>query len=234
MNKFKSLFHAAAMLPLYVLKTYNEYLRCSDGNKKLQPDNRIKYIIWNLPAVITCPFSTALCRKYCYAKKAETGARPSVKPARMRNYKQSKKDCFPYYMIFTILCNLNRKSYINAETVVIRIHESGDFYNRDYVKKWLRVARFFSYDNRVVFMAYTKSIEYFNGLKVPDNMIIRFSLWDDTASEQKALAEKMRLPIYTAVERFTDEKPVNRCLCKNCSTCQKCWSNIDKLICEIH
>ena len=234
MKKYKKLFAAAAMLPLYVLKKYNEFLNCSDGNKKLQPTSKVRYIIWNLPSVITCPFSTTLCRKYCYAKKSETGARPDVLPARKRNLQHAKKDSFRYYMIFTILCHLNRTSYRGAETIVIRIHESGDFFNREYVKAWLYVARFFKYDRRLVFMAYTKSIEYFIGLKIPENMVVRFSLWSDTDPKQVKLAKRLKLPIYTAVPEFTDEKSINRCLCDNCSTCQKCWGNVDKLICEIH
>ena len=210
------------------------FLTLTEGNKKLVPTESVKYLIWNLPAKVTCPFSTFLCRKYCYAKSAERYDGPRL--MRKRNYKRSLSDSFVQDMIYTISVHLTRPKYANdnVKQIVIRIHESGDFYSREYAKKWLKIARAFSCDNRIVFMAYTKSVRYFDGLKIPENMTIRYSVWEDTAPEEIEIAKKLNLPIYTAVDKFTTEKAVNRCLCENCSTCQKCWHDIDKLLCEIH
>lgn len=212
----------------------NWFIRLSEGNKKLKPTKEVRYLIFNLPAMITCPFSTAMCRKKCYAKKAECGARPDVLPARKRNLRISKKADFVNRMILTITAYCNRPAYKAAKQIIIRIHESGDFYSREYVKKWLQIARHFSGNDKIVFMAYTKSVEYFDGLQIPENVVIRYSLWADTDPAQYAKAVKMGLPIYTAVDSFTTEKAINRCLCDCCSTCQKCWHDVEKLICEIH
>jgi hypothetical protein len=38
------------------------------GNKKMRPTEKIGFLIFSIPAVITCPFATSLCMKYCYAK----------------------------------------------------------------------------------------------------------------------------------------------------------------------
>lgn len=210
------------------------FLTLTEGNKKLIPSESVKYLIFNLPAKVTCPFSTALCRIYCYAKSAERYDGPRL--MRQRNYKRSMQDSFVADMIFTISAHLTRPKYSNSNVkqIVIRIHESGDFYSREYVKKWLQIARAFKHDNRIVFMCYTKSVRYFVGLNIPDNMKVRFSVWSDTQPEEIAIAEKMGLPIYTAVEKFTNEKAINRCLCNDCSHCCKCWHDIDKLLCEIH
>lgn len=210
------------------------FIRLSEGNKKLKPTAEVRYLIFNLPAMITCPFATEECKKKCYAKKAECGARPDVLPARKRNLRTSKKADFVDRMILSITAYCNRPVYKAAKRIVIRIHESGDFYNREYAKKWLQIARHFSDNDKITFMAYTKSVEFFEGLKIPENVVIRYSLWSDTDPAQYAKAVKMGLPVYTAVDSFTTEKAVNKCLCDNCSTCQKCWHGIDKLICEIH
>lgn len=46
--------------------------------------------------------------------------------------------------------------------------------------------------------------------------------------------KKMGLPIYTAVESFTNEPKKERCECVDCGHCRKCWSAIEMLKCEIH
>ena len=54
----------------------------------------------------------------------------------------------------------------------LRIHDSGDFYSIEYLNKWLQIAK----DNKeVIFYAYTKSIKFFKGLKLPKNFKVIFS-----------------------------------------------------------
>ena len=110
-------------------------LNVSKGNKKLQPNSETAFIIWNLPAVRTCPFRTAHCEKYCYAKKAEV-AYPTVLPARQRNFEESLKESFVDDMTETIL---KIAAGTKKKNIVVRIHESGDFYNQTYANKWLAV-----------------------------------------------------------------------------------------------
>lgn len=215
------------------MKANARYITVSDGNKKLKPTANTKYIIWSIPAIKTCPGATAECIKNCYARKAEK-CYPDVLPAREKHLEESKADDFVERMIFSIKANLDRPSYKAAKRVVVRIHESGDFYTAEYTDKWMEIARHFEDDSRVVFMAYTKSVWFFTGKQIPENMVVRFSLWDDTKAEDKALAESMDLPVYTAVEKFTNETKAERCLCKNCSTCNKCWSALEMIKCEIH
>ena len=210
-------------------------LHLSHGNKKLVPNDKVKFLIWSLPPISTCPFATPMCKKFCYAMKAFK-AYPNARNAWEDNFKESQNRFFAQEMILAIAKELDRPSVKKAKTLVVRIHESGDFYSKEYAKAWLKVAWYFMgyAPNKVKFMAYTKSIEFFKDERIPENMAVRFSLWDDTEPTQKALAEEMGLPIYTAVDKFTTEPKAERCGCVDCGKCCKCWSALKMLKCEIH
>jgi hypothetical protein len=60
-------------------------------------------------------------------------------------------------------------SKINRDT--IRIHESGDFYNKYYLDKWFAIMRHFP---DKTFLAYSKSVLDFSNK--PDNFILFFSV----------------------------------------------------------
>jgi hypothetical protein len=223
-----------------------------NGNKKLQNTETIRYMIWNLPAVKTCPFRTEMCEKSCYARKAER-VYPQVLPAREQNYEDSLSVNFVHNMIHTIEKRLNSKAF-SGKKCVFRIHESGDFYSMEYTRKWLDICKHFEGDERIVFLAYTKSISYFVNLgygrtclprdpktSFPSNIVIRSSIWKDTAPDKIALTNVYEFPIYTALTQ--DEIDAERengkkfaiCKCENCSTCGMCWKkDIKDITCKIH
>lgn len=221
------------------LSANSKFIKLSESNKKLVPNKDTKFLIFNLPSKITCPYATEHCKKFCYAVKAET-AYPTCLPSRMKHFEESKQGDFVDRMIYTINAYLSKPSYQTAKKVVVRIHESGDFYNFMYMGKWYKIAERFKADKRVVFMAYTKSVAYVNtlaeiGHNIPKNMVIRFSIWDDTEPNQIYLANKYNLPTYSAVDKFTaDIKSQNRCLCRDCAKCGKCWNKTKSILCEIH
>ena len=204
----------------------------SNGNKKLISNNNVRYIVWNIPAVVTCPFRTAACEHSCYARKAERNY-PGCLPCRYANLDASKEKAFIDNMIALIEDLLNKPSYRNSKKIVYRIHESGDFYSQEYFNKWLKIADHFRNNKKLVFVAYTKSVNFVHD--VPANMVIRYSIWDDTEPEQIAKANALNLPIYTAVDKFTNEPKREQCDCINCSTCFKCFNaKFDLIKCEIH
>jgi hypothetical protein len=90
-----------------------------NGNLKLKNNNHVRYILWNLPACITCPFKTAHCTKCCYARKAERVYK-NVLPARTRNYEETLKPDFVENMIYTIEKHLNSKAF-NEKLAIFRI-----------------------------------------------------------------------------------------------------------------
>lgn len=218
------------------------FITLSERNKKLVPTENVKFLIWNLPSVITCPFATAHCKEFCYAEKAEK-AYPNCLPSRLEHFRISREPDFIERMIYTIEAYLIKPSYKNAKKVVVRIHESGDFYNQQYAINWVKIAEHFKYNKKVVFMAYTKSITFFsdnvhsevNHKQPPKNMVVRFSIWDDTNYWDLRSAKRWQFPTYSAVDTFTKEIPSqNRCRCKDCATCGKCWGKTKNIICEIH
>ena len=215
-------------------------LHLSKGNKKLVSNNDVRFLIWSIPPISTCPFATKLCTKFCYAMKAWK-AYPNVRKAWTENFNETLSADFVDNMLAELWGEIAKPKYNKAKQIVVRIHESGDFYCEDYANEWLNIAwnmelfkAVHPNAEKVKFMAYTKSIKYFADADIPNNMTIRFSLWSDTEPSQKALAEEMGLPIYTAVESFTNEPKKERCECVDCGKCRKCWSAIEMLKCEIH
>ena len=148
-------------------------------------------------------------------------------------------------MIYTIETELQTAKY-NNKRVIFRIHESGDFYNMEYTEKWIAIVKHFENNPQIIFLAYTKSITYFincgYGLECfPHNLVIRSSIWDDTADDKKGLTNIYNIPIYTALskEDMQTEKKNGRkfykCECIDCSNCRMCWNGtLSEIICEIH
>lgn len=214
------------------------------GNKKLRNTDKVRFMIWNLPAVKTCPFRTDMCEKSCYARKAER-VYPNCLPSRENNYKESLQADFVENMIFTIEKELNSKK-CNGKLTIFRIHESGDFYNLEYAAKWIAIAKHFENDNRIKFLAYTKSIIYFVNLgygfmDFPSNLVIRSSLWKDTKQDRIELTYSYNFPIYTALTEIEiiQEKQnghnFTTCNCDDCANCGHCWNKNEKdIICKIH
>lgn len=214
-----------------IINLVNRVYHISDRNEKLVPSAVINFLIWNIPAVKTCPFRTKLCEEKCYAKKAEW-YRPNALPARMDNFKASLLDSFVSDMTEIILNKAKRQ---RKPQLIVRIHESGDFYNKAYAMKWLEIARNCAECDKITFIAYTKSFEYFNGVQLPKNFSLRASIWADTKPEQVKIVLKNQWPIYTAVESFTENDTFTQCRCADCATCGKCWDKtVPDIRCEIH
>ena len=132
------------------------------GNRKLPKTTAI----WNLPSGITCPGKTTWCNKNCYAKKAEK-LYPQVLPFRNNNLKLAKSNKFYETIKAEIQCLVDNKK-INT----IRVHESGDFFNQDYLDVWFLLAYDFP---QLTFYAYTKSwMLDFHSIK-PNNFILFYS-----------------------------------------------------------
>lgn len=215
-----------------------------NGNNKLVNNENTRFMIWNLPAVSTCPYATEHCKKACYACKAER-MYPGCRASRERNYYTSRSTEFIKNMIFTIRAELETKKFAGKK-VIFRIHESGDFYNETYLRKWVKIASAFENDDRITFIAYTKSIFYlplvgYNTPDFPNNFIIRSSLWDDTCSNARILTDVLSIPVYTALSAHDMDEAeksgleFEKCRCEDCATCGKCWdSSIKTIITYIH
>lgn len=215
-----------------------------NGNAKLVNSGKVRYMIWNILAIVTCPYATELCKKSCYARKSER-MYPGVIPSRQRNYEACESATFVADMIYTIEKELNSKKF-SGKQAIFRIHESGDFYSLEYTAKWLEIAKHFEDDDRIYFQAYTKSLPYFVELgygteSFPKNLVVRSSIWADTKKELVEMTSKYNFPVYTAAtkEEMEIAKAVGeafaKCRCADCGTCQMCGNaKVKKIVCEIH
>lgn len=97
---------------------------------------------FDLPAVTTCPGSTALCRKACYAFKL-ANAYPTVGRKYVRNMDFTDSPQFVRHMVANI-----------PPRCEFRIHVSGDFFSVEYIQKWKQIAKA---RPDVTFYAYTRS-----------------------------------------------------------------------------
>lgn len=140
-------------------------------NSKLKNTSKLsgkKVFNFGIPAYksasgkLTCPFADK-CIKFCYAQK---GAYiwSNVKPAFERRYQITLQDNFIELMQFEI----NKK-----KPDVIRVHDSGDYYSRAYLQKWITI---FKNNPNVHFYSYTNSISLFKELeKIPGNFTVIYS-----------------------------------------------------------
>ena len=130
------------------------------GNGKLldydnpETDESIRYAQFNTRAILDCPFRSSGCEAVCYATKGNHQL-PSVKNSRNASYEISKKDNFPDIMEYTIRYHMNTKRYKNS-VMLIRIHESGDFYSLQYLRRWVEIWKRFRNEQKIVrFVFYT-------------------------------------------------------------------------------
>ena len=133
------------------------------------------YRIFNvsMPAGITCPMAGE-CGRICYAKYGRM-----VMPNQLAGYRENL-DMYNAGTFFPQLeQELTRQERLAAkmgQTVLIRIHDTGDFFSREYLEDWLTFMRAHPH---VWFYAYTKSVSFvkdaaISGL-VPENFTYVFS-----------------------------------------------------------
>jgi hypothetical protein len=111
------------------------------GNEKLSP----AILHWDLPAAVTCPGKTKICRERCYALRNRY-LFPQVQKRLKWCQAMSRRKDFPKLMVREI----RRK----GAAFIVRIHCSGDFYDAAYTRKWLTIVRACPHTR---FFAYTRS-----------------------------------------------------------------------------
>ena len=87
---------------------------------------------WSIPSIVTCPGSTAICRKYCYAAHIEKW-RVNVRLHYEANHVASLQKDFAARACEAVLALPSGS--------ILRVHAAGDYYDADYASKWLKVMR---------------------------------------------------------------------------------------------
>ena len=174
------------------------------GNKKMTIP------IFSIPAIKTCPGSTALCRKYCYAKKAEK-LFPNVVTKRQRNLALSKTAGF----VDTIVAELGNSPLMPY----MRIHESGDFYSQEYLNKWFEICRRMP---EKTFLAFTKAfgLDY---SKKPKNLKLYYSVFPDSCNVPRGGKKAYTTVTYKSFKGVNPD-PCKAAHCSGyCDTCLVCF-----------
>lgn len=197
--------------------TDTDYVKVSFGNKKLPKST----LIFNLPAVITCPLRTKFCEVNCYALKAERQYKHVVLQARQWNLDKVQQGQFKRLMIEVIETRYDKIKQV-------RIHESGDFYNQAYLNDWFEVAREFP---KLTFYAYTKSFQL-NFSKKPANFVLIASL-DDTTNFRRIKLYNEQKECFDNAFIVVDRHAEADCI-GDCSKCSRCWTQKGQTITVNH
>lgn len=102
--------------------------------------------IFNLPQGDTCPGKTELCARICYACKASRCYK-AAREMRIRNLLATTFVSFADDMI---------KEIQGTGVTMVRIHESGDFFNQIYLDQWVKIVKACP---DVKFLSYTRSFK---------------------------------------------------------------------------
>ena len=166
-----------------------QLLKMSKGNKKLK-----KTLIFDLPAGKTCPNSDK-CRSYAVLNKDGKLTVKDGKNTIFRCYAASQEAQYKNvynarkYNHNLILKYLNKENgyfhtyelikesiikHITKNINKVRIHSSGDFFNGEYLRAWLTVARSMP---QLKFYCYTKSLHLFGtNISIPENLYVTASM----------------------------------------------------------
>lgn len=161
------------------------------GNSKL--GTKLIYTFSMRPGVAyTCPGESSECSKWCYAKKGFLGAMPAALNKQDQNYQLSKSDKFVKEIVAEIK---------NRKIKVVRIHVVGDFYDNDYINKWIEIIK---ECKETKFFAFTRSWNVANLRKtvVKLSKLSNLRMWwsvDRSMPQPKNIPKKTRLA-YMQVE----------------------------------
>lgn len=115
----------------------------------------------------TCP-NASQCATGCYARTGTYRFKNTVNAYEQRLSLTQLPDFVPLLIADIHLKSLQSKA--KGLNCIIRIHDSGDFYSKDYAKKWFAIMSHFENNPNVSFYAYTKMVSMFETFKA-ENII---------------------------------------------------------------
>lgn len=186
-----------------------------------KPNEKIPHYNFNLPAGFTCPYASS-CHSRAdreTGKITDFGSRGDEDEDDFRCYAASQEALYPdvrklRWSNFDALTSIGKtnvngmaKAIINAieKTMpraynFLRLHVSGDFFNRPYLNAWIKVAQHFP---QMIFYTYSKSVPFFIGTTLPDNFRVTFS----KGGTEDDLIDQNKLKF--AVVVFNEEEAAN-------------------------
>jgi len=203
-------------------------LRFSHGNAKINKQT----IIFNLPAGTTCPGAS---KCLSFVKLSDNGKRSIVdgKETEFRCFAASSEVQYDgvynnrqhnLKLIRDALDNNNCAQLIHdslqnarkKSTKLVRIHESGDFFNREYLMAWVLVAQ---HNPDLKFYCYSKNLPLFVNANLPSNFYMTASY----GGKFDSLIDQGLFTRYAKV--FMTEDDANRAGLKVDSQDQSCFED---------
>jgi hypothetical protein len=214
------LYDLITQRPKAILKQ-NEKMRHSDGTTKifyniglpaikgLAADEQVgrplpgdsKKAASSFVIINTCP-GAGSCMVVCFATKGGyvQWKASSLSQTRLLNYLYNDPNGFMSNLSSEISSLTSGKRRKKESEVVIRWHDSGDFFSNEYLEMAYAVARQFP---NILFYAYTKIADIALGPK-PDNFVINFSMGAQKTQEKRIDFKKQKNSIIVPKTVFKD------------------------------
>lgn len=194
--------------PIIPTTVFKKYLPLDRGNQKLFPN----ILSFSLLSFVTCPFECL----GCYDVKAMRYT--SCRAKRMLNTSMAIHN-------LELLERLIIKQILNSRSVeFVRIHVGGEFFNKSYIKMWIRIAnKIHESKPAICFYTYTKKPEYTRILKGANINVVQSQYGKDfnfaPYKDIKELAKKHKGIICPATLPHNKGKKIQ---CgKDCSACMQ-------------
>lgn len=139
-------------------------LLTQNAKMKKSSQNGINIFNFGIPAfqsetgLATCP-NASKCATGCYARSGTYRFKNTINAYENRLRLTQLPDFVPL-MIADISLKALQSKHKGLECI-IRIHDSGDFYNETYLNKWLSIMDHFESNKSIKFYAYTKMVQMF-------------------------------------------------------------------------
>jgi hypothetical protein len=162
-----------AILEHYGIKT----LLVQNGKMKKSSGGGVTLYNFGIPALksesglLTCP-NAKQCAVGCYARMGSY-CFSNVKNAYENRLLLTQDSLFESVIIEAINKLLKKHE---SDQLLIRVHDSGDFYSPAYQIKWYNIAKSFENNKKVQFYSYTKMVSQSEKLEKPNNFTLIYSL----------------------------------------------------------
>ncbi len=170
-------------------------------------------VSFDLPAGWSCP-KADVCKCFadkqtgkirrvgkilCYASKAEAYS-PSARRLRWHNF-----DALKVCKSVSAMAELINAS-LPEQVKIVRLHSSGDFFNKTYFMAWVMIARMYP---EIVFFGYTKILDYVLE-ELPDNMHLQYSYGSKDDTRWQTLYNR---PATCFIAEYKNQYPQYSTLC---------------------
>ncbi len=189
------------------------------GNSKIGQESNLyqRVLVWNIPAIKTCPGASAWCKSHCYNGDDITNKYPASDWA--KNYTLFLND--PEWLRNELISILSS----DMGKIAVRIHSSGDFFSIDYITFWHSIIKSSPHSK---FWAYTRSwsipflFPYLEKLRTLENIQL-FASWDKTMPPPPTTWRKSIVYLPNEIDKLDGLVcPEQSGLLPNCASCDYC------------